>query len=243
MKSGQTNSGSFKKGMRPWNRGLKGRQTAWNKDLTKDTDLRVKKISDALVGRAVPWVTGHVGPNKGRVICQEERLRISKSVRKARRTHSPIWNKGLTKKTHPSLRRMAKALSLSTKGKPRPFLSNRQGRRRFWYYGPFLRIRMRSRWEVAYAHWLDGRKALWIYEGTTFVNDEFSYTPDFYLFETNSFVEVKGWENGSYREKISALRTQWGVDVKILHGEDLQKLGILDEHNRVIAKGRRAYES
>jgi len=158
----------------------------------------------------------------------------------ARRTHSPIWNKGLTKKTHPSLAAMAVSLSKSMKGVPRPFVSKRQGTRRFWFYGKDRRLKMRSRWEVAYAHWLDRRKVLWSYEPVTFVTDRFSYTPDFYLLDTEVFVELKGWENSLWDEKISALRTHWRTKVIVLDEKALQNLGLLDEHGRVIAKGRRA---
>lgn len=37
-----------------WNKGVKGKQIAWNKDLTKETDERVKKNADSLVGRKSP---------------------------------------------------------------------------------------------------------------------------------------------------------------------------------------------
>lgn len=237
----KANSGSFKKGHKTWNKGLRGAQVSWIKGLTKATDPRVKKISEALKGVKKPWMSrrfGYVGHNKGRVICQEERLRISKGVKRARRTHSPIWNKGLTKKDHPGIASAAKLNSLSQKGKPRPFVSNRQGRRRFWYYGRDQRLKMRSRWEVAYAHWLDSKSLVWLYEPVTFVANVFSYTPDFYLPKIDGFVELKGWENNSYNEKISAVRTQWGCKLVVLQGDDLRKLGILDRHYRVVAKGR-----
>jgi hypothetical protein len=241
MKQERTSLGQFRKGMRPWNKGLRGAQVSWIKGLTKYTDQRVAKISEALAGVPKLWMKRkrYVGPNKGRRWPDSYRERMSRILRKVRRTSSPIWNKGLTKKTNPSLARMARALSRSIKGVPRPFVSNKQGHRRFWYYGKNKRLKMRSRWEVAYAHWLDSRKVTWLYEAITFVAEEFSYTPDFYIFGTDSFVELKGWVNGLSDEKISALRTRWGVTIDVLHGDDLQKIGLLDEHNRVVAKGRR----
>lgn len=164
---------------------------------------------------------------------------MSRVVRRYRRVH-PIWNKGLTKKTHPSLLRMAKSLSLALKGIPRPFVSSKQGTRRFWFYGLDRRLKMRSRWEVAYAHWLESRGISWAYEPVTFVANKFSYTPDFYIFGKESFVELKGWKNSLWDEKISALRTRWGCRLEVLDGKALQNLGILDEHNRVMTKERRA---
>ena len=41
------------KGNIPWNKGIKGKQVSWNKGLTKDTDARMKKISNSKMGHAV----------------------------------------------------------------------------------------------------------------------------------------------------------------------------------------------
>lgn len=41
------------KGNTPWNKGLVGVNEAWNKGLTKETDERVKKISDSKIGHSV----------------------------------------------------------------------------------------------------------------------------------------------------------------------------------------------
>lgn len=42
------------KGRVPWNKGLKGAQIGWNKGLTKETDTRVKAISDGKKGSCRP---------------------------------------------------------------------------------------------------------------------------------------------------------------------------------------------
>lgn len=241
LNPGQTNSTSFTKGHPTWNKGLRGTQKAWNKGLTKDTDARVKKISTALLGQPHPWMTGYPGrpgPNLGRVISDEECGRISRSMKKARRTYAPIWNKGLTKATHPGIASAAKKNSLLMKGRPRPFTSKKQGIRRFWYYGDDCRLRMRSRWEVAFAHWLDSIGEEWLYEPVTFITDRFSYTPDFYKPDEDEFIEVKGAAYNVHEEKMFALRNHWGTKLTMLNGQDLQKLGILDERYKVIANKR-----
>ena len=181
---------------------------------------------------------GVVGPNKGRIVPEDQRRAISRSVKKARRSWAPVWNKGLTKKDHPSIASMAKKLAVSMKGIPRPFVSRKQGIRRFWYFGNG-RIKMRSRWEVAYAHWLDSQKIVWLYEAITFVGNQFSYTPDFYLVKEKKFIEIKGSEYNLHEEKINALRNRWRVSLDVLYGKDLQKLGILDGRLMVVAKDRR----
>ena len=45
MKPGETNSGSFKKGMTPWNKGKKGLQVAWNKGIP-NTKLRERNLTN-----------------------------------------------------------------------------------------------------------------------------------------------------------------------------------------------------
>lgn len=56
--------------------------------------------------------------------------------------------------------------------------------------------------------------------------------------QKDEFIEVKGWVNILHEEKMSALRNHWGVKLTLLDGKGLQKIGILDERYRVIAKER-----
>lgn len=230
----------FVKGGVAWNKGTKGLQVAWNKGLTKDTSASMKKISNSIKGVARPWVSKWNSIyKKGRHCSDSQKDKLSKSMKAARASYAPVWNKGLTKKTSASLRKMAKSLSKALKGKPKPFRTNKQGIRRFWYYGKTCRIKMRSRWEVAYAHYLDKKDIDWLYEYCSFVMDEFSYTPDFWIREENVFHEIKGFTNEAIEKKLSTFIRHFGCSLKVLMGKELTQLGVLDKHGRV-ATGKEA---
>lgn len=61
----------------------------------------------------------------------------------------------------------------------------------------------RSKWEANYARYLNQKEIYWIYENKTFWFDGVrsgttNYTPDFYLPETDQWIEIKGrWDSKS----------------------------------------------
>lgn len=68
-------------------------------------------------------------------------------------------------------------------------------------------VSMRSTWEAAYARWLDEQKIHWEYEPKTFIlEDGSAYTPDFYLEQTDEWIEVKGWLTDHNKKQIAAFR-------------------------------------
>lgn len=54
-------------------------------------------------------------------------------------------------------------------------------------------ISFRSSWEVALVKWFDEEKIKWEYEKYTFDVGSSTYTPDFWLEEEKTFIEVKGY--------------------------------------------------
>lgn len=64
----------------------------------------------------------------------------------------------------------------------------------------------KSTWEATYARWLDYKDYNWVYEPKRFLFEKFSYLPDFWVKELNSYVEIKGWwRNYRHdREKVNA---------------------------------------
>jgi len=164
---------------------------------------------------------------KGQVLSDEYRNKISESMKKARRTYAPSWNKGLSVETDERVAALGRAISKTTTGMPRPFKTRYQGIRSCWYEGLDCRIRMRSRWEERYARWLDKKGIEWQYESTTFITDSFSYTPDFYLPKKNIFVEIKGYWNVKYtQDKIETIEKHYGVRILLLTATELRDRGL-----------------
>ena len=65
---------------------------------------------------------------------------------------------------------------------------------------------MRSSWELDYARFLDYTRLKWEYECATFPlsvdGERTSYTPDFYLPDSNEYVEVKGYYSDKNKKKM-----------------------------------------
>lgn len=92
----------------------------------------------------------------------------------------------------------------------------------------YKNIWMRSSYEIAYAKWLDKKKTKWIYESKTFDLGEMNYTPDFYLPENDTYIEIKGyWRTGAllrfklFKQKFPNLK------IKIMNKNKLKYLGII----------------
>ncbi len=77
---------------------------------------------------------------------------------------------------------------------------------------------------------MDNINILWEYETQTFPiiidNKKTSYTPDFYLPETDMFIEIKGWMRTRDQKKINKTVEQYNINLIILYRKDLIELGI-----------------
>lgn len=84
-------------------------------------------------------------------------------------------------------------------------------------------------WELQYAKWLDKNKINWYRPNETFSymfeNVEHQYKPDFYLIDSEEFVEIKGYET----EKDRCKWKHFPLKLKILNGIDLFDLKIISE--------------
>jgi len=87
---------------------------------------------------------------------------------------------------------------------------------------------MRSSWEVAYAKYLDKQGIKWQYEPKTFDLGKTTYTPDFYLPDSDTYVEIKGYFRNKAKIKISLFRKIYkNFNLKILKKSQLIKMEVL----------------
>lgn len=70
----------------------------------------------------------------------------------------------------------------------------------------YKNIWMRSSYEVAYAKYLDKNNVKWLYEPKTFDLGNTTYTPDFYLPETDEYIEIKGYWREDAKIKFRLFR-------------------------------------
>lgn len=91
----------------------------------------------------------------------------------------------------------------------------------------YKNVCMRSSWEIKYAKYLDSKNIVWEYESKTFNLRNMSYTPDFYLPQTNEFIEIKGWWRGNSKLRFDTFKKLYkDIKIKVLMKKDLKKLNI-----------------
>jgi len=101
--------------------------------------------------------------------------------------------------------------------------------KRLWYKCPNGNVvSMRSRWEVAFAEYLNENQKTWQYESRTFnLSDGSAYTPDFYIEDDDEYIEIKGWFTSKHRNRIANFRKQHpNIKLTVLQKKNLQYLGI-----------------
>lgn len=86
----------------------------------------------------------------------------------------------------------------------------------------------RSSWEAKYAKWLDKNKISWLYEPKTFDLKICSYTPDFYLPQTNEYIEIKGWWRDNAKLKFNLFKKMYrSIKISILMKKQLKTLNLI----------------
>lgn len=94
-------------------------------------------------------------------------------------------------------------------------------------------IKLYGKWELAYATWLDQQGIAWrrpkeifpyVWNGSTH-----HYTPDFYLIDEETYVEVKGYETDRDRAKWS----QFPSRLRVMTGEKLYKMGLISSYKNL----------
>jgi hypothetical protein len=101
-----------------------------------------------------------------------------------------------------------------------------------WYESPYAgRVYLDSSWELLYAKFLDKSSTSWKRNTTrfkyTWQGNDHDYIPDFFLVETNSYVEIKGYVTNKDRAKWKALRNVHNMTLLVMTKVELMNLGIL----------------
>jgi hypothetical protein len=184
-------------------------------------------------GKNFKPLLGKCGWNKG--LTKETDARLAKS---GKTYHQGIkngriitWNEGKTKSTDDRLKKMSEEVSETVQKKVinGDWHLSFSKTRTHEYKG----VRLRGKWEVAYAQYLDERCIEWTqptkpfpyeFEGKTL-----HYFPDFYLIKDETYVEIKGYET----EKDRAKWNHFPQKLIVLKGKDLVELGLPIEYKKL----------
>jgi len=83
---------------------------------------------------------------------------------------------------------------------------------------------LRSSYEVRYAKYLDKNNVKWEYEFRRFNLGNTTYTPDFYLPEIDTYIEVKGWWRPIAKIKFQLFKKKYPkIKIKIITKKELNK--------------------
>jgi len=96
------------------------------------------------------------------------------------------------------------------------------------HWGKYKEINMRSGYEIGYAKYLDKNNIKWLYECKTFDLGDTTYTPDFYLPESDTYIEIKGWMQSKALIKINKFIKQYPeINYIILKYKKLKSMGVI----------------
>lgn len=110
------------------------------------------------------------------------------------------------------------------KGKRNPSFGKQTHGKGQWYKDYF----MRSSWEVKFAKFLDANNITWLYESKTFDLGNCTYTPDFYLPETDEYIEIKGFWRDDAKFKYELTKIFYSeINLKLLCKADMQELKLI----------------
>ena len=93
------------------------------------------------------------------------------------------------------------------------------------FYRKDLGHNCRSTWEANFARVLNYLGIQYEYEYKRFITPNGSYCPDFYLPDSNTYIEIKGWEeNLKQKYKRIFIRKKYSVRVRLIREKTYTKL-------------------
>ena len=171
----------------------------------KHSEETKNKIKIALKGRK--W-SGTVCDWRGRKHSVESKIKMSNSAK----------GKIVSDKTKAKM-------SASRTGKKNPMYGRSPAHYKRINYKGFC---FRSSWEFHFAKFLDSRKLKWNYECKRFYFEDCSYLPDFYVYDWECWIEIKGRLTDDNIKKIKLFNKYYTEEKLILFDFDiLKKLNII----------------
>jgi hypothetical protein len=95
-------------------------------------------------------------------------------------------------------------------------------------WNKYNKIWMRSLWESSFAKWCDKNKIKWLYEPYRFNLGDYTYSPDFYLPEFDTYIEIKGYWKLPSKKKFILFKKQFPkIKILVFMRKELKSLGVL----------------
>lgn len=229
-------------------------QTKYNMKKRQCIDCKTKITSGSKQGRCKPCSLkmqvgennpNFKGENKNKYYCQDCGEQVSKKKYKRCRAcsdkqhslfmtgiNNPIYIDGRTNKKCYCIdcgKLLNKYISTRcNKCKQIGDLNNRFGKPPSWKRIKYGNNWFRSSYEVAYVKYLNKNNIKWQYESKTFNLGNTTYTPDFYLLETNEYIEIKGWIREDFKTKFKLFKKLYKkIDIKVLNYELLKSMEVI----------------
>jgi hypothetical protein len=118
-----------------------------------------------------------------------------------------------------------KHYGISLRGKLNPHFGKTASHSKYFKYHNIL---FHSSWEIAYAKYLDKQGTKWEYEPKAFDLGKTSYTPDFYLPERDTYVEIKGYWRDDAKKKFKLFKKKYSyIQIMLLEKLKLKCLKII----------------
>jgi len=101
----------------------------------------------------------------------------------------------------------------------------RRGNGNYFYHPDGRRIWLRSSYETRLAFALTRAGIRWVYEVPLSIGEYHTYRVDFYLYDYDIYLEVKGWMSAEDKEKmISCYHAHPLINLRILYNKDITDL-------------------
>lgn len=157
-------------------------------------------------------------------------LEFKRNITERLKINNPMWNPEVVKKSKES---WTSERRNKCSGKKCHFYGKiYHSQKIFPHLTPSQGIVKMCRWDRKKAQYYDSNNIQYVYEPKAFeivLNDgcETTYTPDFYLPNTDEYIEVKGYFRGDAKLKFETFKELYPeIKIKLLMEQDLKDLGI-----------------